>query len=60
VNIPKDLSATELDNDYTIRRSAIDFNVPLITNARLASAFILAFCNIKVEDLAIKSWDEYK
>jgi carbamoyl-phosphate synthase large subunit len=60
VNIPKDLSATELDNDYTIRRSAIDFNVPLITNARLASAFILAFCNIKMEDLAIKSWDEYK
>jgi carbamoyl-phosphate synthase large subunit len=60
VNIPKDLSATELDNDYTIRRSAIDFNVPLITNARLASAFILAFCNIKLEDLEIKSWDEYK
>jgi carbamoyl-phosphate synthase large subunit len=60
VNIPKDLSASELDNDYSIRRSAVDFNVPLITNARLASAFILAFCRMKEEDLAIKSWDEYK
>jgi len=60
VNIPKDLSASELDNDYTIRRAAVDFNVPLITNARLASAFILAFCRMNMEDLAIKSWDEYK
>jgi carbamoyl-phosphate synthase large subunit len=60
VNIPKDLSASELDNDYSIRRAAVDFNVPLITNARLASAFILAFCRMKEEDLAIKSWDEYK
>jgi len=60
VNIPKDLSASELDNDYTIRRSAVDFNVPLITNARLASAFILAFCKLKISDLKIKSWDEYK
>ena len=60
VNIPKDLSATELDNDYTIRRSAVDFNIPLITNARLASAFILAYCKLKIEDLAIMSWDEYK
>jgi carbamoyl-phosphate synthase large subunit len=60
VNIPKDLSATELDNDYSIRRSAVDYNVPLITNARLASAFILAFCKLKEEDLAIKSWDAYK
>lgn len=60
VNIPKDLSATELNNDYTIRRSAVDFNVPLITNARLASAFILAFCKLGMEDLAIKSWEEYK
>ena len=60
VNIPKDLSDTELNNDYTIRRSAVDFNVPLITNSRLASAFILAFCRIREEDLAIKSWDEYK
>jgi len=60
VNIPKDLSATELNNDYSIRRSAVDFNVPLITNARLASAFILAFCRLNEEDLAIKSWDAYK
>ncbi len=60
VNIPKDLSATELNNDYSIRRSAVDFNIPLITNARLASAFILAFCKLKMEDLQVKSWDEYK
>lgn len=60
INIPKDLSATELDNDYTIRRSAVDFNVPLITNARLASAYILAFCKLDMDSLAIKSWDEYK
>ena len=60
VNIPKDLSDTELNNDYSIRRNAVDYNVPLITNSRLASAFILAFCRIKEEDLAIKSWDEYK
>ncbi len=60
VNIPKDLSDTELNNDYSIRRNAVDFNVPLITNARLASAFILAFCRLNKEDLAIKSWDEYK
>ncbi|HBH82753.1 MAG: carbamoyl phosphate synthase large subunit [Bacteroidetes bacterium GWE2_41_25] len=60
VNIPKDLSAAELDNDYTIRRSAVDFNIPLITNARLASAFILAYCKLNMEDLAIMSWDEYK
>jgi carbamoyl-phosphate synthase large subunit len=60
VNIPKDLSAAELNNDYSIRRTAVDFNVPLITNARLASAFILAFCRMSIDDLAIKSWDEYK
>ena len=60
VNIPKDLSDEELNNDYTIRRTSVDFNVPLITNARLASAFILAFCRMKEEDLEIKSWDEYK
>ena len=60
VNIPKDLSDKELNNDYTIRRSAVDYNVPLITNARLASAFILAFCKMSIDDLAIKSWDEYK
>jgi carbamoyl-phosphate synthase large subunit len=60
VNIPKDLTDVELNNDYSIRRNAVDFNVPLITNARLASAFILAFCRLKEEDLVIKSWDEYK
>jgi carbamoyl-phosphate synthase large subunit len=59
INIPKNLSAEELNNDYTIRRSAIDFNVPLITNARLASAFILAFCNLSPADIKIKAWDEY-
>ena len=60
VNIPKDLSQTELNNDYTIRRAAVDFNIPLITNARLASAFILAYCKLSMANLAIKSWDEYK
>ena len=60
INIPKDLSDKELNNDYTIRRSAVDFNVPLITNARLASAFILAFCKMGIDDLQIKSWEEYK
>lgn len=60
VNIPKDLSPDELNNDYSIRRSAVDYNVPLITNARLASAFILAFCKLDIENLEIKSWEEYK
>jgi len=60
VNIPKDLTTTELNNDYSIRRNAVDFNVPLLTNARLASAFIMAFCRMSIDDLAIKSWDEYK
>lgn len=59
INIPKNLSADELNNDYAIRRGAIDFNVPLITNARLASAFIHAFCQIERSDITIKSWDEY-
>ncbi len=59
VNIPKNLSAEELNNDYTIRRSAIDFNVPLITNARLASAYIEAFCKLSPDDIKIKAWDEY-
>jgi carbamoyl-phosphate synthase large subunit len=59
VNIPKDLSASELDNDYSIRRSAIDFNVPLLTNTRVASAFIMAFCRMNENEIAIKSWDEY-
>jgi len=60
VNIPKDLSAGELDNGYKIRRAAIDLNIPLITNARLASAFIQAFCTLDINDMAIKSWSEYK
>ena len=60
VNIPKDLTAGELTNGYMIRRAAVDLNVPLITNSRLASSFIRAFCNMKPEDLAIKSWEEYK
>ena len=60
VNIPRDLTPRELDNGYKIRRAAIDFNVPLITNARLASAFIGAFCNMDINDIQIKSWDEYK
>ena len=59
VNIPKNLSAGELDNGYRIRRAAVDLNIPLITNARLASAFINAFCNMSIERLAIKSWAEY-
>jgi carbamoyl-phosphate synthase large subunit len=59
INIPKNLSKSELDNDYTIRRSAVDYNIPLITNARLASAFILAFCKMDLEEIDIKSWDEY-
>jgi len=59
INIPKNVTRRELANDYTIRRSAIDFNIPLLTNARLASAFIFAFCNLTMEDVKIKSWDEY-
>ena len=60
VNIPRDLSACELDNGYKIRRAAIDLNIPLITNARLASAFIKAFCTMSMDDICIKSWQEYK
>ncbi|MCI6823210.1 MAG: ATP-grasp domain-containing protein, partial [Bacteroidales bacterium] len=59
VNIPKNLTAGELTNGYKIRRAAIDLNIPLITNARLASAFIYAFCTLGVEQLDIKSWEEY-
>lgn len=59
VNMPKDLSPRELTNGYTIRRAAIDLNIPLITNGRLASAFINAFCSIKLDDIDIKSWAEY-
>ncbi|MFW5872888.1 MAG: ATP-grasp domain-containing protein, partial [bacterium] len=60
VNIPKNLSEAELDNDYMIRRSAVDFNIPLITNARLASAFLNAICRKSLEDIGIKSWNDYK
>ena len=60
VNIPKNLTAGELTNGYKIRRAAIDLNVPLITNSRLASAFIHAFCNVRLDDIGIKSWAEYK
>ena len=59
VNIPRDLSAGELDNGYKIRRAAIDLNIPLITNARLASVFINAFCTLSMDDIQIKSWQEY-
>ena len=60
VNIPKDLTAGELSNGYKIRRAAIDLNIPLITNSRLASAFIRAFCSMDIDDLPVKSWSEYK
>ena len=60
VNIPKNHSKRELTNGYRIRRGAIDHNIPLITNARLASAFIEAFCDLKLNDIQIKSWQEYK
>ena len=60
VNIPRDLTPTELENGYKIRRAAVDLNIPLVTNARLASAFINAFCTMSIDDIAIKSWEEYK
>jgi len=59
VNIPKNLTQSELDNGYKIRRASIDFNIPLITNTRLAAAFIIAFCNLSIDEIKIKSWDEY-
>jgi len=60
INIPKNLSKGELDNDYKIRRTAVDSGAPLLTNARLARAFIQAFCTLEMKDLKIKSWNEYK
>ena len=60
VNIPKNHSKRELTNGYKIRRAAIDHNIPLITNARLASAFIQAFCEMDIEDIQIKSWQDYR
>jgi len=59
INIPKNLSKNELDNDYEIRRSAIDFNIPLITNSRLAQAFITSFCTKDLKDISIKHWNEH-
>ena len=60
INIPKNFTSVELSNGYKIRRAAIDFNIPLITNARLATAFIRAFCSMEIDDIQIKSWDQYK
>jgi carbamoyl-phosphate synthase large subunit len=60
INIPKDHTTRELSNGYNIRRNAIDFNIPLITNARVASAFIYAFCKLDLNDISIKAWNEYK
>lgn len=60
VNIPKNLTSGELTRGYMIRRNSIDFNIPLLTNARLASAYIRAFCTISDDEIQIKSWDEYK
>lgn len=60
VNIPKNLTAKELSNGYKVRRAAIDLNIPLLTNARLASAFIRAFCEMSIDEIKIKSWQEYK
>ena len=60
INIPKNQTRRELTNGYKIRRAAIDHNIPLITNARLASAFIRSFCKIDVNNMPVKSWDEFK
>ena len=59
VNVPKDLTPTELGNGHKIRRAAIDLNIPLLTNARLASAFIRAFTSLDAGSVEIKAWDEY-
>lgn len=59
VNIPKNLTSTELSNGYKIRRASVDLNIPLLTNARLASAFIDAFCDLSLDDIEIKPWKEY-
>jgi carbamoyl-phosphate synthase large subunit len=60
INIPKDHTTREISNGYNIRRNAIDFNIPLITNARVASAFIYAICKLDMDDISIKAWNEYK
>ena len=59
INIPKNLNKSKLDNDYIIRRASVDFNIPLLTNVRLACSFIRAFCNIDYKDLAITEWKDY-
>ena len=59
VNVPKNLTPTELSNGYKIRRAAIDLNIPLLTNTRLAEAFISAFTSLKPGEIEIKAWDEY-
>ena len=59
VNIPKNLTSTELSNGYKIRRASVDLNIPLLTNARLASAFVDAFCDLSLDDIEIKPWKEY-
>ena len=59
INVPKNFSTGELTNGYHVRRAAIDYNIPLITNARLATAFIRAFCAMSIDDIQIKSWDQY-
>jgi carbamoyl-phosphate synthase large subunit len=59
INIPKNIEKEELDNDYLIRRKAIDFDIPLITNLQLAKRFVEAIQRTKISDLKIKSWDEY-
>ena len=60
INIPKNFTHVELSNGYRIRRAAIDFNVPLITNSRLATAYIRAFCRLSPKELPVKAWDEYQ
>ena len=60
INIPKNHTNRELTNGYKIRRAAVDLNIPLLTNARLAEAFINAFCGLTAGDIPIKSWDEFK
>ena len=60
INIPKDHTTREISNGYNIRRNAIDFNIPLITNARVASAFIYGICKLDLDNISIKAWNEYK
>jgi carbamoyl-phosphate synthase large subunit len=59
INIPKNYTRRELSNGYKIRRNAVDYNIPLITNSKVASAYIYAICKYSLKDISIKSWDEY-